>query len=144
MNIINNQKFNLAAPIRIQIIIRVAALLSVIFVGISDAAIGRTGIARGHISRFGSIFINNREFDISNAVITVDGRTASEADLELGQVVFVRGLLDDEFPVGIADEEISAAEFFAVLTPGTFLKVEGVEIADTVIVATDIELELDD
>lgn len=88
-------------------VINVVTLLTTVLVGVSDAGISGNGItSRGRITQFGSIFVNNREFDISNAKIVLDGQLGNETDLKLGQVVFVRGLLDDTLPVGDATEVI--------------------------------------
>ncbi|MHB1587849.1 MAG: DUF5666 domain-containing protein [Acidiferrobacteraceae bacterium] len=56
-----------------------------------EGGIGGTGIsAFGAIQRFGSIFVNGREYPLSGARITVDGRPATRQALRLGQVVLVR------------------------------------------------------
>lgn len=104
MNSISNGNYGTGAFCVKGRLIFVAALLSTVFVSFSDAGIARFGIASGRITQFGSIFVNGRKFDISNAKIVLDGESGNEADLKLGQVVFVRGLLDDTDPVGEATE----------------------------------------
>jgi hypothetical protein len=47
--------------------------------------------AQGRITGFGSIFVSGVKYETDSATITVDGQPASEADLELGQIVTVRG-----------------------------------------------------
>lgn len=69
---------------------------------VGEAGIIRSGIAGGRITAFASIFVNGREIDIAQAVITIDGEPATEADLRLGQIVEVFGQFDDELPVGTA------------------------------------------
>lgn len=56
-----------------------------------EGGIGGTGIsAFGAIQRFGSIFVNGREYPLSGARIMVDGQPANRHALHLGQVVLVR------------------------------------------------------
>ncbi len=46
-------------------------------------------VAIGAITAFGSIFVNGTEYSLSGSTIQVDGKTAAESDLKLGQVVTV-------------------------------------------------------
>jgi len=87
----------------------IAVLISIIAVGVSDAGIGRSGIASGRITRFASIFVNGREFGTETATVIVDGQAATVGDLKLGQTVFVRGIVDSELPVGVADEVVASS-----------------------------------
>ena len=48
--------------------------------------------AQGRITGFGSIFVSGVKYETDNATITVDGQPASEDDLQLGQIVTVRGV----------------------------------------------------
>ena len=48
--------------------------------------------AEGRITGFGSIFVSGVKYETDNATITVDGQPASEDDLQLGQIVTVRGV----------------------------------------------------
>jgi len=48
--------------------------------------------AQGRITGFGSIFVSGVKYDTDSAAITVDGQPASEDDLQLGQIVTVRGV----------------------------------------------------
>ncbi|MHB1951090.1 MAG: DUF5666 domain-containing protein [Acidiferrobacteraceae bacterium] len=55
-----------------------------------EGGIGGTGIsAFGPIQRFGSIFVGGREYPLTGARITIDGRPAARRELRLGQVVLV-------------------------------------------------------
>lgn len=66
---------------------------------------GGTGspvVASGSVTGFGSIFVTGIEFDISDATITLNGKSASDADLQLGQVVTVHGTLDAGGTAGTA------------------------------------------
>lgn len=105
MKFINDTDNNSKRSKSPRIAISIAALAIACF-EISNAGIGRLGVSSGRISQFGSIFVNNRELDISTAAITLDGQAGSEAELKLGQVVFVRGVFDDAFPEGIAAEVV--------------------------------------
>lgn len=61
-----------------------------------SGGIGGTGIrGYGHIQRFGSIFVNGREYFINkDTLILVDGKPASELDLQIGNMVHVEGVGD--------------------------------------------------
>ena len=74
--------------------------------GGGSGGIGGTGFTTsGTITGTGSIFVNGVRFDVSGALIRVDGENASEDDLGPGMVVSVRGTLDENDPErGIADE----------------------------------------
>ncbi|MCR9276986.1 MAG: DUF5666 domain-containing protein [Pseudomonadaceae bacterium] len=54
-----------------------------------------TGLARGSITGFGSVYINGKRFDTDNAEFIVDGRAATQDDLSVGMIVNVSGNLDD-------------------------------------------------
>lgn len=66
--------------------------------------IGRTGIAVGPISTFGSVVVNGVRYDTSAATFTVDDNPGTEDDLQVGDVVIVRGTIDDNGTTGTADE----------------------------------------
>lgn len=57
--------------------------------------IGGTGIAAlGVVQGFGSIFVNGREYFLEeNTRISIDGRPATEQDLQIGDVVLVKGIV---------------------------------------------------
>lgn len=65
--------------------------------------IGRTGIALGPISTFGSIVVNGVRYDTSSASFTVDDNPGSQDDLSVGQVVAVQGTINDDLLTGSAD-----------------------------------------
>lgn len=54
---------------------------------------GGTGViySQGSISGFGSVIVNNIEFDDRAAIVQLDGTTLSSADLRLGMVASVQG-----------------------------------------------------
>lgn len=66
--------------------------------------ITRTGFAIGPISTFGSVVVNGVRYSTTAAVITVDDSPGSESDLGVGQVVSVRGRIDDNSTTGTADD----------------------------------------
>ncbi len=68
--------------------------------------IGRTGLAVGPISNFGSIFVNGVRYDTSSATFTVDDAPGTESDLAVGQIVIVKGEIDEDGVNGMADEVI--------------------------------------
>ncbi len=69
---------------------------------LAEGGIGGTGISIGKITKFGSVFVNDVEFNTDNAVITVDGAEASERDLGIGMVVEVQGTFDENDHTGTA------------------------------------------
>jgi hypothetical protein len=66
--------------------------------------IGRTGIAQGPISTFGSVVVNGVRYDTSSAAFTVNGLSGSQDDLRVGQVITVSGTIDDNGVDGNADD----------------------------------------
>ncbi len=66
--------------------------------------IGRTGVAMGPISTFGSVVVNGVRYDTSSAVFTVNGLSGSQDDLSVGHVVIVSGTIDDNGVDGDANE----------------------------------------
>jgi len=54
-------------------------------------------VSIGTISGFGSIIVNGVEYDTSTATFTIDGDTdVSQDDLAVGDIVLVRGTIDDD------------------------------------------------
>lgn len=68
-----------------------------------SGGIDRGGVAVGPIDGFGSVIVNGVEFDTSNTVFSVDGSPAGQDDLAVGQLVVVKGQIDDGGLTGIAD-----------------------------------------
>jgi len=60
-------------------------------------------VAKGTITGFGSIIVNDIRYDIAGATITVEGSPANETDLAVGQVVVVKGSLSSDGTTGTAD-----------------------------------------
>lgn len=66
--------------------------------------IGRTGIAIGPVSTFGSVVVNGVRYDTSTAVFTVNDDSGTQDDLRVGDVIVVRGTIDDNGTTGTANE----------------------------------------
>ena len=66
--------------------------------------IGRTGIAAGPISTFGSIVVNGVRYETSSATFTINDGAGTEDDLRVGDVVVVKGTIDENGTTGTADE----------------------------------------
>lgn len=73
--------------------------------GNDTGGITRTGavVAVGPISGFGSVLVNGISYDTSSANFTVDGQTADQSALKIGQVVFVKGTIDDDNTNAVAE-----------------------------------------
>ncbi len=63
--------------------------------GIGGSGIRNTDVVIGHVTNFGSVFINDHRFDTSLAEIFVKGRRANESDLRVGMVVTAAVEFDD-------------------------------------------------
>lgn len=71
--------------------------------GVADnGGMSGTGVSQGSISSFGSIFVNGVEWDLSSAMIEIDGSVEEEADLRVGMVVRVEGDFDAGNATGAA------------------------------------------
>jgi hypothetical protein len=55
-----------------------------------------TGVAVGPITGFGSVIVNGVTYDTANATFTKDGLAATQDDFSVGQVVVVKGTIDDD------------------------------------------------
>ena len=66
------------------------------------AGINGGGIAVGPVTGFGSVFVNGIEFSTTGSTITVEGSSASESQLKIGQVVEVRGTIKSSAGTGTA------------------------------------------
>jgi hypothetical protein len=92
------------------VVVTVAVLLGCVFLALSGqssiAGIQGSGrsaaVAIGRITGFGSIFVDGVEYATSGAQIVVDGQSASEAQLQVGQIVTVTGTLESNDTAGTA------------------------------------------
>lgn len=95
-----------------------------------EGGIGGSGISFGAITGFGSIWVNGVRYDVSAAIFTRDGASASgQGDYRLGEVVTVKGSVNADGVSGVA----SSVEFDDLLegivsqtsTDGTTLQILG-------------------
>jgi len=68
-----------------------------------SGGITRTGFAVGPITGFGSVIVNGTTYNTDNAAFTKDGQPATQDDFEVGQVVVVKGSIDDDGTNATAD-----------------------------------------
>ena len=69
------------------------------------SSIAKTTTTQGVITGFGSVFVNGIEYFVgNNTAISVDGYEKSESDLQLGMLVTVRGTVNPDGKIGMADE----------------------------------------
>lgn len=61
-------------------------------------------VSVGSITGFGSVHLNGRKFETTSTNITVDGQPASQSDLQVGDVIEVRGHHDAASGRDVADE----------------------------------------
>jgi hypothetical protein len=66
--------------------------------------IGRTGLAIGPITTFGSVVVNGVHYETTSAAFTINDAPGTQSDLRVGQVVTVRGTIDDDLSSGTAAE----------------------------------------
>jgi len=65
--------------------------------------ITRSGVAVGPITGFGSVIVNGTTYNTDNATFTKDGQPATQDDFSVGQVVLVKGTIDDDGTDATAD-----------------------------------------
>ena len=70
----------------------------------SIASRGPASVAVGPITGFGSVHLNGKRFQTTSAAIKIDGQTATQGDLHVGDVVEVRGHHDSTSGDDVADE----------------------------------------
>ena len=68
-----------------------------------SGGIDGVGIAVGAITGFGSIFVNGVEFETTSAEIRIDDNPGTESELEIGDIVEVRGTVNDDGVTGKAE-----------------------------------------
>ncbi|HQT61195.1 DUF5666 domain-containing protein [Acidiphilium sp.] len=96
--------------------------------GIGGTGIGRASapiVGYGPIQRFGSVFVNNREYRITaGTLVTIDGQPATAAALRVGDMAIVHGVAEGAHG-GIAR---SIATWQAIIGPVTHIAANGREI----------------
>jgi hypothetical protein len=107
-------------------------------IGQETGGIGGTGIRApitgyGPIQRFGSVFVNGREYRVdAGTLVTIDGKPAPLAALRVGDMVLVRGLAEGAHggvARGIAAWQAIIGPVSAVSATGTHITVLGQTIA---------------
>ncbi len=68
----------------------------------ANGGMSGSGISQGPITSFGSIFVNEVEWEVDGAEIEIDGRAGSASELRVGMVVRVQGDLSEDGRSGIA------------------------------------------
>jgi hypothetical protein len=107
----------------------------------SGGGITGTSIVYGPISGFGSIVVNDIEFDTTNAEVTIDGDPATSADLALGMIVAVRGKVDRE--AGTGDADVIGADHLLFGPVDAVNAADGTFVAMSQLVITDAETVFD-
>jgi hypothetical protein len=75
------------------------------------AGINGGGIAVGPVTGFGSVFVNGTEFSTTGSTITIEGASASESQLKIGQMVEVRGTINASAGTGTASSIAANNQF---------------------------------
>lgn len=99
-------------------------------------------VSRGTIAGFGSIIVNGVRYDTTNATIDADGSPGTQANLKVGQVVTVRGSLNDDSQTGVANSVT-----FADLVEGPISAIDAIAGTITVLgqlVIVDADTSFDD
>ncbi len=60
-------------------------------------------VAFGTVTGFGSIIVNGVEYDTSAATFTIDGNPGFQDDLAVGDIVVVKGMIDDDSTIELAE-----------------------------------------
>jgi hypothetical protein len=68
----------------------------------ASGGVGGSGVSKGPVSAFGSIFVTGIKWETDSAEVVINGAPASEADIQLGMVVTVEGDVDDGGLTGTA------------------------------------------
>ena len=82
----------------------VASCGSGLVAGIEGTGAKVASVSSGPISRFGSIFVNGVEYDVSAAAVLVNGEASTATALQAGDVVVVRGSIDPGGTTGTATQ----------------------------------------
>ena len=105
--------------------------------------ITRTGVALavGPVTNFGSVVVNGISYDTSAATFTVDGQAATQADLAVGDVVVIRGTINDDNSNAVAqsvefDDNVEGPVSSVDSAAGSF-----VVLGQTVLVTADTSID---
>ncbi|MBS0394558.1 MAG: hypothetical protein JSR54_08025 [Proteobacteria bacterium] len=64
---------------------------------------GPAGVAIGAITGFGSVHLNGKKFETTSATISIDGKAATQSDLQVGDVIEVKSHHDSASGKDVAD-----------------------------------------
>lgn len=75
---------------------------------VAEGGTGGTGITTGTLQGYGSIFVNDVEYDVTDAVFLRNGLPASngEDDYSVGEVITIRGKVSGDGKTGKAEEVV--------------------------------------
>ena len=62
-----------------------------------------TVVAKGTLTGFGSVIVNGVRYETSQATFGIDGDSGTQSDLRIGEIITVKGSLDDNGTSGVAD-----------------------------------------
>ncbi len=106
-----------------------------------SGGIGRNGIAFGPVSNFGSIVVNGVTYNTDAATFTINDAAGTQDDLRVGDVVTVKGTIDDNGTTGTADtvsfDDLVKGPVDSIDTAGNSLVVLG----QTVLVSPDTSFD---
>ena len=63
---------------------------------VNGGGVHGTGISLGPIAAFGSVYVNGTRYDTDNAVFLINGQTAAQDDLDIGQIIRVEADENDD------------------------------------------------
>lgn len=63
---------------------------------VNGGGVHGTGISLGPIAAFGSVYVNGTRYDTNNAVFLINGQTAAQDDLAIGQIIRVEADENDD------------------------------------------------
>ncbi len=69
---------------------------------VASGGVGGSGVSKGPVSDFGSVFVTGIEWNTDSAEILVNGIPGSEASLDLGMIVIVEGTVANDGLTGTA------------------------------------------
>lgn len=112
--------------------------------GTATAGIDGSGVTKGAVTRFGSVYVNGVRFNTDAALFMIDGALGNESDLAVGQIVSVLGTVNDDGNTGtaylVSFEDLVDGPISSIDIDANRMTVMG----QTVMVDTDTVIELSD
>ena len=106
----------------------------------ASGGVGGSGLSRGPVSAFGSIFVTGIKWETDSAEILVDGVPADESSIELGMVVTVEGEVSRDGTTGTATLVRFDSDLEGPITSITPVGTDGVA-ATVVVLGVDVFVE---